>query len=377
MSLNTGPAGQQQTEATLVSVSSDGATAGDPDRQTPALLPEILALVAEKLGELGKKKTLLHFMLGSRQCYHLGLPSLVRELSGPNASFSTPKIRAFLEDFMKSNKFSHVRSLSLLPTGYEWKERFAWADPHLALLRHCLPHVERLVLRFFKKDTQVIRQVFQTQSKNLKHLQISLPFVFQLIPPDLCLPPNVTRLDLELDSDMDPADMLVMLNDERRSPSLKEVRFSGSLWPNVINLALYPRLSALIRTLKISGATFQRLNELPPLQLRELTLEDAVALHPDDWIFISSMDTLRSLTLENIPTGHKILTRLPVNLRKLTLRFPQPTLMQESKMALKMALEEAGLDEIELVCRGSPQAYLAEKDLWSSLSRPPKVDVVY
>jgi hypothetical protein len=355
--------------------------ASSPGDCGPVLLPEIYVLLATILARSEKKRTLLHLMLASRECYHIGLPELLRSLSAPSTGMTSNRMKAFLQDSQgtaEMPKFRHAKHLQVLPTGYEWKDRFQWATPHIDLLRACLPYVETLALRFFKKDGPLFREVLDSQPQKLKHLSLQLYFVYQLVPPTLRLPPNVTRLDLGLDADMEPDDLLEMLNDPLRAPSLEEVHFSGFWWPNIINLSKYPILASKIRTIRINCRTFQRLRELPPLQLQHLTLEDAFDINPIDWAFVANMDSLASLAMINVPTGSECLTRLPPNLRELTLKLPQPTLEAiGQKEALRASLDSANLIDLAIVCRGNATAVLVENDFWRSLKKAPRVEVIF
>lgn len=346
-----------------------------PTVAPPELLPEIVSLVLERLGAIRAKRSLLNFMLGSKASFELGLPWLWRDIEVPSPGITVRAMRRMLADCMGSNKFQYVKSLTLLPTGYEWPTRFEWSEPHTDLLRVCLPYVEHLTLRLFKKDGPLFREILNSQPKNLKHLSLTLYFVYALVNRSTALPPNVKILDLDLDSDMEPNPLLEMLDDPERSPSLEEVNFSGSWWPNTINLSLTPNLASKIRTMKINCRTFHRLRELPPVQLRNLTLEDASDIDLYDWQFVEKMETLKELVLDNLPTSSQILTLLPRNLVKLTLKFPQPTLAGDQHGRVKAALDR--IENIEIVCRGNPAAVVLERELWHSLARPPKVRVVY
>ena len=75
----------------------------------------------ETLVAMNCKKTLLAMMLGSRGCYSLGLPALLRELRFPLSANVTPEanekaVKSLMQDHCKTDKFQLVRRLDLLKT---------------------------------------------------------------------------------------------------------------------------------------------------------------------------------------------------------------------------------------------------------------------
>ncbi|KAI9002900.1 hypothetical protein DFJ74DRAFT_441430 [Hyaloraphidium curvatum] len=115
---------------------AEGGEPGDADLR-PRLPPELLGAVMERLATSGRKRTLLRFILASRQCQELGLPSLLRQLdlSGWDAAW----LIAFSRDGLGANKFRHIRSLKAMLVDEDdflsLQETLEWGSSFLVLLR--------------------------------------------------------------------------------------------------------------------------------------------------------------------------------------------------------------------------------------------------
>ncbi|KAI9026762.1 hypothetical protein DFJ74DRAFT_642114 [Hyaloraphidium curvatum] len=282
--------------------------AGEPPGD-PLLPPELFVPIMEYLGA-DCKATLANFMLASKNCYHLGLPVLLRHVELTSYRFDM----AAAEMLRDPERFRHVRSAQIhSPRG-------------LVFLKHAMPFLERLTVEV--SDAEFSKKLFEIMllaSGKLVKLELAVWPQALFIDESTALPPSIEVLDCSFHCRDNARRFAAVLS---KLDALKQWSLKTSCL-QLLCLDSHPGLMDRLQSLQIPGRCLQELAALRGLKITRLRLLLMNVVPRSDaeiWETVSAIDTLRHLVLSDARTTMLAgLRHLSHPLDTLTVENPWPT----------------------------------------------------
>lgn len=253
----------------VVGAADGGSIAGKPRDKTelPKLPSELLLVIMECLVRPGNenRKSLVEFMLASKQCHALGLPVLLGDLTVAEKTFTRKQFEFLLEDRVsEGGKFKHVRTLRLRSSFMD--------DLEAMLLAHCRETVRELEFHLEQRRHALLvlgpdSLPFPRLSKLViwpYHSFSTAPYYHASFNPGLfSLPPSVKRVVLkgQLVAERHRQFLEAL---EAAAPRLDAVELLDT-WTPLMPLVRMPALASKLHSLSFKVDHLNQFLELQPL----------------------------------------------------------------------------------------------------------------
>lgn len=332
---------------------------------SPALSPELLALIARHLSASRALRTLSEFSVASKGMQKLALPEIHRTLDLSFAYFSGSRLEAFLDRMSETMKWNFVKEL-ILPPSKSPERRKAL----LSALSSCSNVVRvSLDLDNAAEAAGYWKSLHKHRKLSRLDLEVSLGALPYFRSGKVKLPSSVRTLRLFLGSEARAAAAPIygMLE---RADHLEAV-YTLFVDPSARGLGRFPRFAAKLRSACVYLKDLAELVPLDGLKLHKLIVFNAEAADSGFWDLVAPL-RLNRLTVFGFPTARFSDPEFKLDLQYFTLLDPVPCLEPAAFDRTAEAVRASGI-RIRIETGSTSDAVwragrnLRERELWMQM----------